>query len=260
MWRQGRLCYLQLSLQQGYHNQWPVMTGTVANAGKYNPRSSHCNHYNTKIQQYKGNLSSKWKNYRFSRNGGLWKKKKSYWRGTRSQNKKQMKHCPIEAHQRKPRFCKFCQKRHHKIGRKRFIRQQRLLAFMRTAIKGRLRPMNLCEWRAPGMRAPRNTTQFIMHQVYQDMHQEKKAAAAAAAAAATIKREKEKTDLQLSLGENYSHMGSTSASCMAALLAISPESNLFSGYEEAGENGNSQNSYACGNSALESHVSISCEP
>ncbi|XP_050995658.1 coiled-coil domain-containing glutamate-rich protein 1 [Acomys russatus] len=37
-----------------------------------------------------------------------------------------------------------------------------------------LRPVNLCGWRAPGMRAPRNTTQFIMNQVYEDMRQQEK--------------------------------------------------------------------------------------
>ncbi|XP_053438229.1 coiled-coil domain-containing glutamate-rich protein 1 [Nycticebus coucang] len=35
-----------------------------------------------------------------------------------------------------------------------------------------LRPVNLCGWRAPGMRAPQNTTQFIMNQIYEDMRQE----------------------------------------------------------------------------------------
>ncbi|XP_048196525.1 coiled-coil domain-containing glutamate-rich protein 1 [Perognathus longimembris pacificus] len=37
-----------------------------------------------------------------------------------------------------------------------------------------LRPVNLYGWRAPGMRAPRNTTQFIMNQVYQDMREQEK--------------------------------------------------------------------------------------
>lgn len=37
-----------------------------------------------------------------------------------------------------------------------------------------LRPVNLYGWRAPGMRAPRNTTQFIMNQIYQDMRQQEK--------------------------------------------------------------------------------------
>uniref|UniRef100_A0A8C8ZFZ3 Coiled-coil glutamate rich protein 1 n=1 Tax=Prolemur simus TaxID=1328070 RepID=A0A8C8ZFZ3_PROSS len=35
-----------------------------------------------------------------------------------------------------------------------------------------LRPVNLYGWRAPGMRAPPNTTQFIMNQIYEDMRQE----------------------------------------------------------------------------------------
>ncbi|XP_055975846.1 coiled-coil domain-containing glutamate-rich protein 1 [Sorex fumeus] len=35
-----------------------------------------------------------------------------------------------------------------------------------------LRPVNLYGWRAPGMRAPRNTTQFIMDQIYEDMRQQ----------------------------------------------------------------------------------------
>uniref|UniRef100_A0A8C4MK39 Coiled-coil glutamate rich protein 1 n=1 Tax=Equus asinus TaxID=9793 RepID=A0A8C4MK39_EQUAS len=37
-----------------------------------------------------------------------------------------------------------------------------------------LRPVNLYRWRAPGMRAPRNTTQFIMNQIYEDMRQQEK--------------------------------------------------------------------------------------
>ncbi|XP_049740927.1 coiled-coil domain-containing glutamate-rich protein 1 [Elephas maximus indicus] len=37
-----------------------------------------------------------------------------------------------------------------------------------------LRPVNLYGWRAPGMRAPRNTTQFIMNQIYEDMRQQEK--------------------------------------------------------------------------------------
>ncbi|KAL0611318.1 Coiled-coil domain-containing glutamate-rich protein 1 [Plecturocebus cupreus] len=36
----------------------------------------------------------------------------------------------------------------------------------------RLRPTNPYEWREPGMRAPRNTTQFIMAQIYEDMRQQ----------------------------------------------------------------------------------------
>ncbi|XP_003927920.2 coiled-coil domain-containing glutamate-rich protein 1 [Saimiri boliviensis] len=35
-----------------------------------------------------------------------------------------------------------------------------------------LRPASPYEWRAPGMRAPRNTTQFIMDQIYEDMRQQ----------------------------------------------------------------------------------------
>ncbi|KAM5287894.1 coiled-coil domain-containing glutamate-rich protein 1 [Ctenodactylus gundi] len=35
-----------------------------------------------------------------------------------------------------------------------------------------LRPVNLYGWRAPGMRAPPNTTQYIMNQVYEDMRQQ----------------------------------------------------------------------------------------
>uniref|UniRef100_A0A2K6F6B4 Coiled-coil glutamate rich protein 1 n=1 Tax=Propithecus coquereli TaxID=379532 RepID=A0A2K6F6B4_PROCO len=35
-----------------------------------------------------------------------------------------------------------------------------------------LRPVNLYRWRAPGMRAPQNTTQFIMNQIYEDMRQQ----------------------------------------------------------------------------------------
>ncbi|XP_059790712.1 coiled-coil domain-containing glutamate-rich protein 1 [Balaenoptera ricei] len=35
-----------------------------------------------------------------------------------------------------------------------------------------LRPVNLSRWRVPGLRAPRNTTQFIMNQIYEDMRQQ----------------------------------------------------------------------------------------
>ncbi|XP_032142425.1 coiled-coil domain-containing glutamate-rich protein 1 [Sapajus apella] len=35
-----------------------------------------------------------------------------------------------------------------------------------------LRPASPYEWRVPGMRAPRNTTQFIMDQIYEDMRQQ----------------------------------------------------------------------------------------
>ncbi|XP_077701900.1 coiled-coil domain-containing glutamate-rich protein 1 [Canis aureus] len=41
-----------------------------------------------------------------------------------------------------------------------------------AALSTLLRPVNLYGWRAPGMRAPRNTTQFIMNQIYEDMRQE----------------------------------------------------------------------------------------
>ncbi|XP_036312187.1 coiled-coil domain-containing glutamate-rich protein 1 [Pipistrellus kuhlii] len=37
-----------------------------------------------------------------------------------------------------------------------------------------LQPVNLCGWRAPGLQAPRNTTQFIMNQIYEDMRQQEK--------------------------------------------------------------------------------------
>ncbi|XP_037701030.1 coiled-coil domain-containing glutamate-rich protein 1 [Choloepus didactylus] len=37
-----------------------------------------------------------------------------------------------------------------------------------------LRPVNLYGWRAPGMRAPPNTTQFIMDQIYKDMREQEK--------------------------------------------------------------------------------------
>ncbi|XP_011939629.1 PREDICTED: coiled-coil domain-containing glutamate-rich protein 1 isoform X1 [Cercocebus atys] len=36
------------------------------------------------------------------------------------------------------------------------------------------RPVKLYEWREPGMRAPPNTTQFIMNQIYEDMRQQEK--------------------------------------------------------------------------------------
>nr|XP_033807704.1 coiled-coil domain-containing glutamate-rich protein 1 [Geotrypetes seraphini] len=41
-------------------------------------------------------------------------------------------------------------------------------------LAGLLRPVNLYGRRAPGMRAPRNTTQFLMRQVYQDMERREK--------------------------------------------------------------------------------------
>ncbi|XP_058424657.1 coiled-coil domain-containing glutamate-rich protein 1 [Diceros bicornis minor] len=37
-----------------------------------------------------------------------------------------------------------------------------------------LRPVSLSAWPAPGMRAPPNTTQFIMNQIYEDMRQQEK--------------------------------------------------------------------------------------
>ncbi|XP_062058015.1 coiled-coil domain-containing glutamate-rich protein 1 [Lepus europaeus] len=37
-----------------------------------------------------------------------------------------------------------------------------------------LRPVNVYGWQAPGMRAPPNTTQFIMNQIYEDMRQQEK--------------------------------------------------------------------------------------
>ncbi|EHB12253.1 hypothetical protein GW7_13646 [Heterocephalus glaber] len=37
-----------------------------------------------------------------------------------------------------------------------------------------LQPVNLYSWRAPGMRAPRNTTQYLMNQIYQDLRQQEK--------------------------------------------------------------------------------------
>lgn len=37
-----------------------------------------------------------------------------------------------------------------------------------------LQPVNLYGWRAPGLQAPRNTTQFIMNQIYEDMRQQEK--------------------------------------------------------------------------------------
>ncbi|EPQ12947.1 Hypothetical protein D623_10013112 [Myotis brandtii] len=37
-----------------------------------------------------------------------------------------------------------------------------------------LQPVDLYGWRAPGLQAPRNTTQFIMNQIYEDMRQQEK--------------------------------------------------------------------------------------
>ncbi|KAM7328109.1 coiled-coil domain-containing glutamate-rich protein 1 [Alexandromys fortis] len=61
--------------------------------------------------------------------------------------------------------------------RSRGLRRQPRRSFPRSPpidLSKLLRPVNLYGWRAPGMRAPRNTTQFIMNQVYEDMRQQEK--------------------------------------------------------------------------------------
>uniref|UniRef100_A0A2K5IQQ0 Uncharacterized protein n=1 Tax=Colobus angolensis palliatus TaxID=336983 RepID=A0A2K5IQQ0_COLAP len=44
----------------------------------------------------------------------------------------------------------------------------------RSSPRGPPRRVKLYEWREPGMRAPPNTTQFIMNQIYEDMRQQEK--------------------------------------------------------------------------------------
>lgn len=106
------------------------------------------------------------------------------------------------------------------------------------------------------MRAPRNTTQFIMHQVYEDMRLEKKRAEAAAAK----KREEAEAEVSLAMDDNDSNMGSASASCMATILAMTPERNGFGGDEEVGQDVSSQKSQTYKTVDMECHLSISFEP
>lgn len=104
-------------------------------------------------------------------------------------------------------------------------------ASMRAVVARLLRPMNLWGWRAPGMRAPRNTTQFIMNQVYQDMQQQEKEAAAkkkAALAAAASSLIEEEPASQPSRGnyvcnqgaENFSHTGTVSSVTPGSCFSI----------------------------------------
>ncbi|KAJ7329897.1 hypothetical protein JRQ81_016071 [Phrynocephalus forsythii] len=103
------------------------------------------------------------------------------------------------------------------------------------------------------MRAPRNTTQFIMHQVYEDMRQEEKRAAAAK------KREEDEAEGKR-MEENDSNIVSASSSCMATILAMAPERDTLGGDEEIGLNVCSQKSQTYKNVDMECHLSISCEP
>ncbi|CAI5785707.1 Hypothetical predicted protein [Podarcis lilfordi] len=254
MWRQGRRCYQQLSLQLGYTKQWPNMGRRDQNGERSDPGVSHGSHHDTKVKKPKACHFSERKNGTLSGNGRPWKKRGGYWKKKRSPKKEKAKHW-CASHQWKSRCCRIG--RSHRRNRKR--KSQRLLAFMHAAVKGRLRPMNLCGWRAPGMRAPRNTTQFIMHQVYQDMRQEEKRAAAEKAAAAD-KREEEKSEQQQSTGENDCDMVFPNASCMATISAMSPQINIFMGDEEVGEDESSQKNQIYEDIGLESHLSISCEP
>ncbi|XP_042326327.1 coiled-coil domain-containing glutamate-rich protein 1 [Sceloporus undulatus] len=257
MWRQGRKCYQQLSVQQGYTNQWPVMSGRTLNAGRNNSGMSHHNHY-TKVYQPRSHHFSRQRNYNFSRSGRPWKRKGGYWKRKRSYKKKQTNHSSPADHQWPSRFCSNYQSHQRHYYRKRYFRRQRLLAFMHAAVKGRLRPMNLCGWRAPGMRAPRNTTQFIMHQVYEDMRLQKKEEAAAAAS----KRDEEKTERQFFREDDICSIVSASSSCMALISPMTPESNILTEEEdeEDGENESNWTSQRCENIDLESQVNISCEP
>uniref|UniRef100_A0A8D2CLN1 Coiled-coil glutamate rich protein 1 n=1 Tax=Sciurus vulgaris TaxID=55149 RepID=A0A8D2CLN1_SCIVU len=62
-----------------------------------------------------------------------------------------------------------------------------------------LRPVNLYGWRAPGMRAPRNTTQFIMNQIYEDMRQQEK-----------LKRQQEALRVQQAQAEGWASSAGSS--------------------------------------------------
>nr|XP_025044434.1 coiled-coil domain-containing glutamate-rich protein 1 isoform X1 [Pelodiscus sinensis]XP_025044435.1 coiled-coil domain-containing glutamate-rich protein 1 isoform X2 [Pelodiscus sinensis] len=114
------------------------------------------------------------------------------------------------------------QAKHWSIAQRRWVPKCRVPASMRAAVAALLRPMNLCGWRAPGMRAPRNTTQFIMHQVYQDMRrQEKEAAANKGVAVPTILGEK--PVMQYHKGNNICNLVAENLSHMVTFSAMSPE-------------------------------------
>lgn len=106
------------------------------------------------------------------------------------------------------------------------------------------------------MRAPRNTTQFIMHQVYQDMRQEEKRAAAASAA--LCKEDEEKWEPQLCPGDECD-MEAAGASCMATISTMSPERSVFAGDEAAQGCESSRKSPRLERIEVESHLCISCE-
>lgn len=246
MWQQGLLCYLQLCMYQSYNGQWPLM---ASNVGRN--RMSHRGHHN-KMQQLKTHHFVKWNKCRYCKQ---WKKKRGFW--WRSHKKKQTK-CWCIVHHRWFRRCRGAWPYHHRSypSRKWFFRRQLLLAFMNAAIKGRLRPMNLCGWRAPGVSDPRNITQFIIHQVYQHMLRKEKKAAAAVAK----RRNKDTSELSQSTVCNYCDTMAANTSCMATISIVTPERGIFTGDDEVREGKSSWRSQIRGHVDPESHLSISCEP
>ncbi|EMP36323.1 Putative protein C12orf12 like protein [Chelonia mydas] len=141
--------------------------------------------------------------------------------------------------------------------RRRWVPKFRVPASMRAAVAALLRPMNLCGWRAPGMRAPRNTTQFIMHQVYQDMRRQEKEAAASKGAAAVSTIVGEKPAMQHPRGNNICNLVAENFSHMVTLSAMSPERCISDVEEKEERRQQSQFGPFCQD--LGSHFGIYCE-
>ncbi|XP_067856131.1 uncharacterized protein wu:fb55g09 [Heptranchias perlo] len=69
--------------------------------------------------------------------------------------------CARQQKWRKNQQQRYQQQQRHRYGRGR--------SYYRTDPRALLRPVNVNGKRAPGMRAPRNTTQFLMHEKYQEL-------------------------------------------------------------------------------------------
>ncbi|CAM2098491.1 unnamed protein product [Caretta caretta] len=233
-WRSRHL-WQQLSMQ-GQQDQWPA---TADRALVWGRRSlggfSHC-HYGTGQRQPRAvHPSPRWYHYRLPRRRRCWWMGGGNSRG--SWKKKQAKRWSTT--------------------RRRWVPKFRVPASMRAAVAALLRPMNLCGWRAPGMRAPRNTTQFIMHQVYQDMRRQEKEAAASKGAAAVSTVVGEKPAMQHPRGNNICNLVAENFSHMVTLSAMSPERCISDGEEEEERRQQSQFGPFCQD--LGSHLGIYCE-
>lgn len=225
----------QLSIQS-QQNLWPATAGRAMMWGRRSlGEFSHC-HYGTEQRQPRAaHPSSMWYHYRLPRRRRCW------WMGEgnskRSWKKKQAKHW--------------------NTTRRRWVPKFRVPASMRAAVAALLRPMNLCGWRAPGMRAPRNTTQFIMHQVYQDMQRQEKEAAASKGAAAVSSIDGEKPAMQHPRGNNICNLVAENFSHMVTLSAMTPERCISDGEGEEESRQQRQIESFCQD--LGSHVGIYCE-